>query len=432
MHKNIIILSLDAFDTNDFERLENTEAFRYFKDNGSYCKRVKSIYPSLTYPAHTTIVTGKLPRNHGIINNTKLQPGYPNPDWYWFRSDVHGETIYDIALKQKKTVASLLFPVTGKSKITYNLPEIYPNRKFQNQITQVARAGTLLYCMDLDRKFGHLRRGINQPELDEFLHESAIYTYEKYNPYLMMVHYVELDYVKHHFGKDSEEYERALKSIEKRLLSWINHLKSKNKLDDTLLVALGDHSHRNVSHMVNPNVLLKKLGLIEERNGKIKSYKAYFKTADGSGYIYINKKYKNDQMLKSILKDNLTVLCAYEENGIKAFIDGEEAGILGADSECAFMIEAAEGYHFGESITGEFIEESELKSTHGFSPDYPDYKTIFMMSGIGVNKTHEAKEMNLQDIAPTLAKLMGSTLSGVDGKVRYDMINSQDFKKEIK
>jgi predicted AlkP superfamily pyrophosphatase or phosphodiesterase len=46
-----------------------------------------STYPSITYVAHTTILTGCHPDTHGIFHNEKVQAGIKHPDWYWFRRD---------------------------------------------------------------------------------------------------------------------------------------------------------------------------------------------------------------------------------------------------------------------------------------------------------------------------------------------------------
>lgn len=430
MHKHIIIISLDALGTEDFNKIKDTEGFRYLIENGSFSSNVRSVYPSLTYPAHATIVTGKLPRNHGVINNTKIQPDRSNPDWYWFKKDIKGETLYDIARKQKKTVASLLWPVTGRSGITYNLPEIFPVKPYQTQVSQVLTAGSPIYCLELDKKFSHLRQGIEQPYLDNFTHECAKYTLKKYSPYMTLIHYVELDSMRHIHGFDSKEAGESLVRHGEKIKDWIDFLRAEEKLEDTLIVVLGDHSHLPVDKVIKPNVFLKKLGLIRMLENDIIDWKAYFKSCDGSGYIYV--KNKKDTELLNLIRDNLTVLSAYEENGIKNFIDGRFAGIMGADQTCTFMLEAQRGYYFSESPIGEYIEDTKdengpipgfLQSSHGYHPSYDDYKTVFIMAGPGVNKGVEVPDLCLIDEGPTIAKLMGSSLWGVDGRIRYEFID---------
>ncbi len=433
MHEHIIIISLDALGSKDFNRIKDTEGFAYLIENGGYSDTVRSVYPSLTYPAHTTIVTGKLPRNHGVINNTKLQPEREKPDWYWYKKDIHGGTIYDIAKNQKKTVAAFLWPVTGRSGITYNLPEILPVRFYQTQVGQVLQAGSPRFCLEIDKKFSHLRQGIEEPYLDNFTHEAAKYTFKKYAPYMTLIHYVDLDSIRHKHGYDSPEAGESLKRYAEKIKNWIDFLKLEGKLDTTLLVVLGDHSQMPVDKVIRPNVFLRKLGLIRMLENDIVDWKAYFKSCDGSGYIYVKNK-KNTELL-DLLRDNLTVLSAYEENGIKNFIDGRFAGIMGADPTCAFMLEAQRGFYFSEDPCGEYSEEVKaddgkpipglLQSSHGYHPSYEDYKTVFLMAGPGVKRGVRVPDICLIDEGPTIAKLMGSSLWGVDGRIRYEFIDYQ-------
>lgn len=430
--EKIVILSLDGMGTDDYRVIEDTEGFKYLKENGSFCENVRTVYPSLTYPIHASIVTGKLPRNHGIVNNTRVQPFRKNPDWFWFRKDIRGETIYDIAVKNRQEVASFLWPVTGRSRIKYNLPEIFPVKPHQTIVSQILRAGNLPFSLELDRKFGHLRRGITQPFLDDFVHESALYTFTEKNPYMTLVHYVDLDSQLHHSGFDSLEATEAVLRYGRRVNDWYSLLKEENLLEKTLFIVLSDHSHLPCHTVIRPNVFLKEMGLIRLLEDDIADYRAYFKSCDGSGYIYLDN--PKDETLKKRLRDELTVLTAYEENGIAGFTDGETAGTLGADPSCAFMLEAMEGYYFDESPLGESMEKipenpqerkNFLLSSHGYSPYKENYNPVYLMAGPGVRKNNEIPHMSVTDIGPTIAKLMGSSLWGTDGRIRYEMISHE-------
>ena len=71
-NKYVIVISFDAVSEEDLEFLSKQPNFSKLIKNGALIKNVESVYPSLTYPAHATIVTGKYPKNHGVINNTVL------------------------------------------------------------------------------------------------------------------------------------------------------------------------------------------------------------------------------------------------------------------------------------------------------------------------------------------------------------------------
>ena len=78
--KYLIVISFDAVSSDDIDKLEKLDNFKYLMDNGSVIKNVESVYPTLTYPAHATIMTGMYPKNHGIINNTLNKFSDINPN----------------------------------------------------------------------------------------------------------------------------------------------------------------------------------------------------------------------------------------------------------------------------------------------------------------------------------------------------------------
>ena len=82
-NKYMVIISFDAVSSEDLNFLEGLPNFKYIMERGATIRDVHSIYPTLTYPAHATIVTGKYPKHHKVIDNTIFKMGDTNPDWYW-------------------------------------------------------------------------------------------------------------------------------------------------------------------------------------------------------------------------------------------------------------------------------------------------------------------------------------------------------------
>ena len=97
-HPNrVMVISLDAVGNRDLELMKTLPNFCAFFERAALCSRVESVYPSLTYPAHTSILTGRKPIHHGIVNNTKLQPGRERPDWIYQRKFIKSTTLWDEA-----------------------------------------------------------------------------------------------------------------------------------------------------------------------------------------------------------------------------------------------------------------------------------------------------------------------------------------------
>lgn len=425
--KNMIVLSLDCLSSADYHLIKSLPNFQRVFEKGSFAKEVETIYPSLTYPCHCTIVTGKYPKNHGVINNTLIQPGAVSPDWNWYRSSIKGTTLYDEAYKKNLTTAALLWPVTGKAKsIQYNLPEIFANRPWQHQIMVSLRSGTPGYQWELNKLFGHIRNGLSQPELDDFVLESTIHTIKTKQPNLMLVHFVDLDTMRHYHGVTSDEATAAIHRHDKRLGRILDALEVSGRYEETTIIVLGDHAALDENKAVNINVVLRENDLIRVNGkGKIVDWKAYCKGCDGSAYIYL--KNPDDSETKDKVNSILKELQINPANGIEQVFTGVEAGELGADPNCAFMLEATYGHYFIEDHMGDYIKvvtpenrahnNKYMLACHGYSPKKPNYQTFFLASGKGIRQNVEVPYMRLIDIGPTLARLLGVDLGQTDGHI---------------
>lgn len=428
---HVIILSFDCLSALDFPILQELPHFRSLIEQGAIAKKVEAIYPSVTYPSHATIVTGNYPNKHGVVNNTLLQPGRESPDWHWYRRSIKGTTLYDEARKANLTTAALLWPVTGRAKIDYNLPEIFPNRPWQNQILVSLFSGSPLYQLDLNRRFGHIRNGLSQPELDDFVLASAVHTIQTKKPNVMFVHFTDLDTQRHYHGFTSKETQAAIHRHDERLGQIINALQKSGIYENSTIIALGDHSALSENKAIQLNVLFHQKGLISvNQKGKLTNWKAYCKSCDGSAYVYV--KDKNDTQTIQTVQHLLEELLQDKQNGIEFILHDEDAKERGADGNCLFMLEAREGYYFIENYTGDFIKEITEKDvtsnkkytfgTHGYSPTKPNYETIFIASGKGIRQGATIPYMRLIDEGPTIARLLGLHLGETDGTVIEDLL----------
>ncbi|MDP4103970.1 MAG: ectonucleotide pyrophosphatase/phosphodiesterase [Bacillota bacterium] len=428
--EHLIVVSFDCLSALDIPTLKTLPHFQTILQNGAYVQNVESIYPSVTYPCHATIVTGNYPKRHGVMNNTLLQPGRHSPDWNWFRHSIQGTTLYDEVKKAKMTTAALLWPVTGKANIDYNMPEIFANRPWHNQILVSLCSGSPLYQLDLNQRFGHIRNGLKQPELDDFVLESTIHTIIAKKPNLLLVHFTDLDTQRHYHGFSSPEAFAAIHRHNDRLGRIIDALKKAELAENSTIVVLGDHSALDEGKAVNLNVLFHQHQLITTNSkGKVTNWHAYCKSCDGSAYIYL--KNKHDSNTFEIVSGLLHSLLKEPHSGIESVLTGEQAAAKGADGSCAFMIEAKKGYYFLEDIRGELIKpitEADIRrdkkytaAAHGYSPEKDNYSTIFIAAGKGIRPI-TMPFIRLIDEGPTLARLLGVQLGDTDGRIIEEIL----------
>lgn len=428
-NKYVIVISFDALSEEDLEFLSKQPNFSKLIKNGALIKNVESVYPSLTYPAHATIVTGKYPKNHGVINNTVLDFKNDNPDWYWYRKYIKGDTIFDLAEKSGMKTCSILWPVTARSKITYNMPEIFCTKRYDNQILKSALAGSKIYQVNMNKKFGYLRQGMEEPYLDNFATEVAKKTIRELKPNLILLHLIDSDSQKHKYGIENKEVIESLKRHDERLGEIIESLKLAGIYEDSTIIALGDHSQINVNNVIKLNSILMKNDLINVNGNKIKSYKAIAKSCDGSSYIYL--KNKNDVETRKKVRDILNELKNKYSNVIEEVYNNEEIKNLGADINASFMIEAKRGYYFIDDFLGEAIEvidesskiKHKLRASHGYLPSRDNYKTFFIAYGKTIKKGVVLEKGKLINHGPTIAKILDIDLRDCDGIVEERILN---------
>nr|WP_281286832.1 alkaline phosphatase family protein [Luteibacter pinisoli] len=69
----VLLVSIDAFRADYVER-HLTPTLQAMSDEGAHAPYMWPSFPSLTFPNHYTLVTGRVPDRNGIVNNTMRDP----------------------------------------------------------------------------------------------------------------------------------------------------------------------------------------------------------------------------------------------------------------------------------------------------------------------------------------------------------------------
>lgn len=430
MKKHVIVISVDALSTTELDLIQTLPNFKKFFLEGAYAKSVTSVYPTITYTCHSSIITGTYPDKHGIFSNYKFQPERDKPDWFWFSKDIRVKTLVDYVKEKGGTVGSAFWPVMGSNpNIDWNNPEIWSNSPDESSIKVNLRAGTKKLMLPAALRSLHLIKGLlkkEQPHLDEFITISAEYMLKKFKPNLALIHLIAHDHEKHVEGAEGHHVRDQLMEADKRIERIINATKKAGYYEDCTFVILGDHSSLTYHTSINLNAYFKDKELITlDDEGNLKEWSAFAASCDGSAQIFV----KN-----SVMEEK--VRCALFElmettEGIEAVYDRQTLKeIFHTQGDFAFMVEAKKGYCMGKSTEFsplvETIEEAAERGLilhqghHGYSPYKEDYQTLFSMMGNGINEGQVIDQMNLVDIAPTLAYLFGIHMTDVDGECKKE------------
>lgn len=420
--KHLILLSYDAFSEDHWAEAKALPHLAALIKSGTYCTGLKSVYPTLTYVVHATMVTGVYPDKHGIVHNNPLQPFVPEDEqkWYWFRKDIKVSTIYDCLREKGLQTTAILWPVTAKASIRYNLPEVKAIGR-ENQAWKVLKNGSPFFCLDMILRYGHIRNGIQQPELDDFSTACAIDTIKRKKPALLLLHLIDLDEAKHAYGTKSVEASQAIERMDGRLGQIVRAVKDAGIEADTAIMVLGDHGQFDYFKTIRLNNLLKDEGLIEEYQGRY-TWRAYFQSTKGSAYLRVKPGDKEALARAVKVMENAA---RNESYGIEQIFDREDLDTLHADSSALYMVEAKKGFSFSEEIGGPTIldlnQTGICNATHGYSPEKEGYRCNFVAAGAGIRKDYCLPSMEMVDIAPTIADLFGLEIEQTDGRVLTEL-----------
>lgn len=419
---HLIVISYDAFSADNWERASTLPHLARLIADGASSTRLKSVYPTFTYVIHSTFVTGVYPDKHGVYHNNPLQPFVPDRDqrWFWFRNDVQAPTVYEAARRHKQRTAALLWPVTGKASIDYNIPEIRAIKR-ENQALKILRNGSPWFSLQMELKYGKVRRGIEQPYLDDFTTLCAVDTIINKRPNLLLLHLIDLDDAKHAGGTTGPHIDQVIERMDKRLGDIVQAVEEAGIRDRTTFLIVGDHGQKDVRYKVHLNKLLLEQGLIYEEKGELK-WRAYVQGAGGSAYLHIRE---GDEAAERLAVDLLEQAMREGRCGIESIYTRKELDALHVAPQFHYMLEAQVGYCFEDETDQPLVVDLEAVgrkyATHGYSPDKPDYRSVLVVSGRGIKPGYALGDCEVVDIAPTMARILGVEFSGCDGRVLSEM-----------
>lgn len=390
-------------------------ALREFVEKGAYSTGVVNVTPTVTYPNHTSIVTGVAPAEHGIQTNTVFDPeGFEQGAWNWYGSQIRVPTLWDAAKAAGLTTASVLWPVSvAHPAIDYNMPEYW---RTKNR----ASDSHLLYAVSTPRGFLETVDGADRlfdtadneqaGAFDEKLTRIALAMIEQGRPQLLTIHLPGLDGAQHKHGPlpTNDASRQALEKIDAMIARLIQAQRA--VYPDSTIVVASDHGFHPVDATVNLNAAFARAGLIElDRDGRLESWKAYSWNSGGSASVVL--KDKHDAATRDAVDAILTELEQDPDSGVASVLRGAAAVKEGALAEASFLVDAKGGVAMGSALTGDTVRrQSKTTGAHGYRNTHPEMNAAFFVMGPGVQAGKNLGRIDIRQIAPTLARELGVSL----------------------
>ena len=364
---------------------------------GSYAEGVEGVYPSVTYPSHTTLVTGRVPGEHGVYTNLSSREAGKNPkDWFWNASAIKVPTLWDEAQKHGLTSGAVFWPVTVGARVTWNIPEVWdPAQGMVGDPLYVAKFATPGLLFEAGLELGPPKAGEDE---DVTRARLAAFILKRHKPNLMLVHLAALDEAEHGHGPRSAEAIRTLEKSDARLGELLAAVKEAGLEDSTDIFIVSDHGFLPVEREINPNVLLAKAGLLAvDANGKITGGKVATVASGGSFFIYWPDSQNLQREVEAALKPLRDADVLWTVLGRTALAE------LGAEPAIRLALEAPSGAGFDDGARGEVIvKRASLGGTHGYLPFRAGLESAFIARGPRIKKGVNLHRIRMAAIAPTI------------------------------
>jgi hypothetical protein len=396
---------------------------RRFLREGAYSTGVHGVVPTVTYPSHTTLITGVSPATHGIYANTTFDPLRKNfGGWYWYAEDIKVPTLWDAAGEAGLTTANVHWPVSVAARITYNLPQYWragtpDDRKLLRILSTPGLLGAL------ERDFGPYADGIDETITgDENRAKFAARLIELKHPAFTTIYLTALDHEQHASGPFSAQSNATLERIDVALSAILDSVR-RTYGERAVVCIVSDHGFVATDKALNLAVAFRNAGLIEfgppaagaaaSSGEQIKSWKAMLWGAGGSFAIVLHD--KNDAATKSKVADLLAKLAADPANGIDRIVPESELHARGGFPEAAFLVALRPGFVTGDAVSGSVVAPSaSFRGMHGYWPDQPEMNASFFIFGPGIPAAHSLGFIDMRAIAPTLAEILGLRLPAAE------------------
>ncbi|WP_242123500.1 ectonucleotide pyrophosphatase/phosphodiesterase [Sphingobium sp. Sx8-8] len=418
----VLLISIDGLRPGDVLEAEQRGLaiphLRRFVKEGAWASGVTGVLPTLTYPSHTTLITGVSPARHGIVANNSFDPMQMNQGgWFWYASSIKAPTLWEAASKAGLSTGNVHWPVSVAAKgVTWNLPQIWRTGHADDALLLDALATPGLKT-ELEQTVGEpYATGIDESlPGDENRGRFATALIAAHKPDFLTVYLTALDHEQHARGPGTPEAKAVLEKIDAIVGRLVDAEQAARP--DAVIALVSDHGFEATSMGLNlfrPFIDEKLITL--DADGKVASWLAMPWISGGSAAIMLAR--PDDAALTARVKKLLDRLAAYPANGIAEIADRLKIAHMGGNPQASFYVNLKPGFvtDIFRGASAPVVAPTPVKGMHGYFPGPANLRSTFLIMGKGIPAGRKLGEIDMLSIAPTLARIMGFALPDAEVK----------------
>jgi predicted AlkP superfamily pyrophosphatase or phosphodiesterase len=423
--RHVLVISIDGLPSYLLEDPKaSLPTLRRLMQAGTFAKNgMKVSNPSVTWPNHTTLMTGVHADVHGVLfNGSLVRDGLGLPiriESKQTQSDlVRVPLLFDVLKQAGFSTAAINWPCTRESEsIDDNFPDV-PDALVHSTprlIKELASRGVLDEPNFM--KISTIAR-------DEVWTEAACLVIRERKPRFLALHLLNVDAVHHSYGPQTMAGYTAAAAADSMVARVLKAVEEAGLREQTTVMIVADHGFTHIPKSILPNVVLRKAGLLTVENSRIASARVHVFPEGGIGMLYLTVPESAEKDRKQAIE-----LLRHVE-GIETILEPVQFAehLMPRPDEHPGMADlvlvAKDGYSFDGRATGdeEVITHKSVLGTHGFLSKSAKMNAAFIAAGNGIRPGAELGEIQNIDVAPTIARLFEQKLEHARGRVLTEIL----------
>lgn len=419
--RHVVLICLDGFAARHLDdpaiELPNLRALAA---KGARAASSETVYPSVTHPAHTTLITGVTPREHGVLANTMTnrETGAVFHANTPPRSQtVLVPTLFDAAKRKGLKTAALHWPqLTDDPAVDFNFASRYlpGDRLDPAAIKPELRAELVAAGVPVDAYFRWRAEGTLREAVDTVLVDAASHFIRRHRPHFLAIHISNSDSKQHAHGPDSALGHAALNLADRHVGLLVKAVAQAGLAERTLFAITADHGFATVRHEANLHPLFAEAGLADKVALFPHGWSMFvrrlpaFAAADQPKLDAVLARIKAIPEIGRVLRSAEYPSIGYPTFEENVHVQGE---FLVIGNIAHYLAADPRG---GEAVVR---PRAQPAHSHGFLPGHPLMHAMLVFAGAGVKSGATFGHVSNLDVAPTIARFLGLELPGARGRV---------------
>ena len=424
--RHVVLISIDGFAAfhlrNAALELPNLRALAA----AGVSATAETVFPSMTHPAHTTLITGTTPRQHGVVNNRVVDrrsgsrfhiTNLPRAE------SIKVPTLFDAVHKAGGHSAALFWPETkDDASIADNIAEVFDENDFAEPaavrpalLAELRQAG-----VPIDSYYHFYDDPFSQGAADIALTQAAVHLLKTRWPSLLALHLLVADKVQHDFGPTHYLSSAALTTADHCVGLMRKAIADAGIADRTTIVVVADHGFTTVRDEVNLAPVLREPAL----EGRVRwtadgwyvwgeTLPAFQAGRDGAALERVLSRAKAMPGVARLVRPGEFAALDFPEYAESPYVPGQY--LVAGDVRTHLVLDA-------KSDSTEKRRRPRPYHGHGYFPADRSMHAALILSGAGIVTGRQLGLVRNVDVAPTVARLLGVPLPAATGRILTDAL----------